>query len=308
MLISMEILSILQCIMEKYTKIAIVITFFSLWLSGYFSSPSQQIIGLFLIFSLGILHGSNDLKLISKVNRVSKPIQLALFIGSYIGTVLIASLLFYYLPSLALIAFVIFSAFHFGEQHFNALPQTTSIFNKAMFLFYGLTILFLLFNLNSTATLEIINSLTGFTFQTEWFRWIIAFTLVIWLLFALTMVFQNKMTWKRLLFELFLLLVFAVVFKTATLIWAFAIYFIFWHSIPSIFEQQNFLYGEVSIKTFVTYVKSSFIIWLISISAIALLFFWIQDEKILLPLLFAFLGAITFAHSLTISKMFKIKG
>ncbi|MFT5249380.1 MAG: hypothetical protein ACI93P_001106, partial [bacterium] len=69
-----------------------------------------------------------------------------------------------------------------------------------------------------------------------------------------------------------------------------------------------FLYGEVSIKTFVTYVKSSFIIWLISISAIALLFFWIQDEKILLPLLFAFLGSITFAHSLTISKMFKIKG
>jgi Brp/Blh family beta-carotene 15,15'-monooxygenase len=293
--------------MENYTKIAIIITFFSLWLSGYFSSPSQQVVGLFLIFSLGILHGSNDLKLISKVTTSSKPIQLALFIGSYIGTVLIASLLFYSIPSFALVAFVIFSAYHFGEQHFNTVSDNTSTFNKSMFLSYGLTILFLLFNLNSTATVEIINSLTGFTFLTVWFKWIFTFTAIIWLLFALTMVLKNNMTWKRLLFELFLLLVFAVVFKTATLIWAFAIYFIFWHSIPSIFEQQSFLYGEVSIKTFIIYIKSSFVIWLISITTVGLLFLWIQDEKILLPLMFAFLGAITFAHSFTISKMFMKK-
>jgi Brp/Blh family beta-carotene 15,15'-monooxygenase len=293
--------------MGNYTKIAIIITFFSLWLSGYFSSPSQQIVGLFLIFSIGILHGSNDLKLISKVTTASKPIQLALFIGSYIGTVLIASLLFYYIPSFALVAFVFFSAYHFGEQHFNAVSNNTSIFNKAMFLSYGLTILFLLFNLNSSATVEIIKSLTGFTFLTDWFQWIFTFTAVIWLLFALNMVLKKNMTWKRLLFELFLLVVFAVVFNTTTLIWAFAIYFIFWHSIPSIFEQQSFLYGEVSIKTFILYIKSSFVIWLISITALGLLFLWIEDEKILLPLMFAFLGAITFAHSFTISKMFMKK-
>jgi Brp/Blh family beta-carotene 15,15'-monooxygenase len=293
--------------MDNYTKIAIIITFFSLWLSGYFSSPSQQVIGLFLIFSLGILHGSNDLKLISKVTTASKPIQLTLFIGSYIGTVLIASFLFYSIPSFALVAFVIFSAYHFGEQHFNTVSNNASTFNKSMFLSYGLTILFLLFNLNSTATVEIINSLTGLTFLTVWFQWIFTFTAIIWLLFALTMVLKNNMTWKRLLFELFLLLVFAVVFKTATLIWAFAIYFIFWHSIPSIFEQQSFLYGEVSIKTFIIYIKSSFVIWLISITTVGLLFLWIQDEKILLPLMFAFLGAITFAHSFTISKMFMKK-
>ena len=293
--------------MDNYTKIAIIITFFSLWLSGYFSSPSQQVVGLFLIFSLGILHGSNDLKLISKVTTASKPIQLTLFIGSYIGTVLIASLLFYSIPSFALVAFVIFSAYHFGEQHFNTVSNNTSTFNKSMFLSYGLTILFLLFNLNSTATVEIINSLTGLTFLTVWFQWIFTFTAIIWLLFALTMVLKNNMTWKRLLFELFLLLVFAVVFKTATLIWGFAIYFIFWHSIPSIFEQQSFLYGEVSIKTFIIYIKSSFVIWLISITTVGLLFLWIQDEKILLPLMFAFLGAITFAHSFTISKMFMKK-
>jgi Brp/Blh family beta-carotene 15,15'-monooxygenase len=293
--------------MGNYTKIAIIITFFSLWLSGYFSSPSQQIVGLFLIFSIGILHGSNDLKLISKVTTASKPIQLALFIGSYIGTVLIASLLFYYIPSFALVAFVFFSAYNFGEQPFNAVSNNTSIFNKAMFLSYGLTILFLLFNLNSSATVEIIKSLTGFTFLTDWFQWIFTFTAVIWLLFALNMVLKKNMTWKRLLFELFLLVVFAVVFNTTTLIWAFAIYFIFWHSIPSIFEQQSFLYGEVSIKTFILYIKSSFVIWLISITALGLLFLWIEDEKILLPLMFAFLGAITFAHSFTISKMFMKK-
>jgi hypothetical protein len=54
-------------------------------------------------------------------------------------------------------------------------------------------------------------------------------------------------------------------------------------------------------------VKSSFLIWLISTGSIVFLYFWLKDEAILLPLLFAFLGAITFAHSLTISQMFRSK-
>jgi Brp/Blh family beta-carotene 15,15'-monooxygenase len=294
--------------MGNYKNIAVIVTFFSLWLSGYFSSPSQQVVALFLIFSLGILHGSNDLLLISKVNKSSKPNQLFLFAGSYIGTVLIASLLFYYIPSIALIAFVIFSAFHFGEQHWNKISKIHSALDKAMFLFYGLTILFLIFALNSLGTLEVINALTGYSLNAEWFNWTLLTTAALWTTCAVYFVYKTRISWQRLLFELFLLLVFAVVFKTTTLVWAFAIYFIFWHSIPSIFEQQAFLYGEISVKTFISYVKSSFFIWLISITAIGLLFFWIQDEKILLPLLFAFLGAITFAHSLTISKMFKTKG
>jgi len=291
----------------KYKKIAILVTFFSLWLSVYFTNPSQEIIALVFIFSFGILHGSNDLLLIRKVNPTRKPVEIFRFFASYIGTVIIGTLLFYFVPVFALAAFIIFSAFHFGEQHWLDTLTTSIRFNRILFLSYGLTILFLLFALNSAATIEVIGSLTSVTVDKNWFHWLLLASGSLWLAQVFVMVWKKRLTWDQLVFELFMLLVFAVVFKTATLIWAFAIYFIFWHSIPSIFEQQQFLYGELSIRTFIKYVKSSFFIWLLSISVMALLFLFIDDQKIVIPLLFAFLGAITFAHSFTISKMFEAK-
>jgi Brp/Blh family beta-carotene 15,15'-monooxygenase len=291
----------------KYKTVSILITFFSLWLSVYMTTPSQEAFALFLIFSLGILHGSNDLLLISKVNTSSKPMQLVIFTTTYIGTVLVASLLFYFIPGFALVAFVIFSAFHFGEQHWNESLTKSNSFNRFLFLNYGLIVLFLLFTLNSIAALDVIYALTGFTFDERWFKWGLLTSSSFWIAQTIIMTYRKYLTWQQLLFEFFMLLVFAIVFNTATLIWGFAIYFIFWHSIPSIFEQQSFLYGEVSTRTFIKYVKSSFLIWLVSISSIVLLFIWLKGDAILLPLLFAFLGAITFAHSLTISRMFKSK-
>jgi len=293
--------------MVKYKEIGILITFFSLWLSVYFAKSSQEIMAFFFIFSLGILHGSNDLKLISRVSASSKSIQLVYFFCSYIATVLVAGLLFYFLPIVALLAFVIFSAFHFGEQHWSELLIYKRSSNHFYFLNYGLTVLFLLFSLNHSATNDIIYELSGGTLSSNTYLIIFFVNITLWVVQSMFFVFKKYFSLQQILFEIFLILVFAIVFKTATLIWAFAIYFIFWHSIPSIIEQQSFLYGEASIRTLKKYINSSFLIWLISISSILLLYFWLQDSATFLPVLFAFLGAITFAHSLTISSMFKTK-
>ncbi|MGK0387247.1 MAG: Brp/Blh family beta-carotene 15,15'-monooxygenase, partial [Patiriisocius sp.] len=108
--------------------------------------------------------------------------------------------------------------------------------------------------------------------------------------------------------ELLLLFVFLIVFKISNLIWSFAIYFILWHSIPSIMEQLDYLYKEISWKSFIKYIQKSFLVWLISILGIStLLYLFRDDKKVFLPIIFSFLGAITFAHSFVISKMFKKK-
>ncbi|CAM3315979.1 Brp/Blh family beta-carotene 15,15'-dioxygenase [Aequorivita lipolytica] len=291
----------------KYERVAIVTTFFSLWLSVSFIHPSQEFIALFLIFSFGILHGSNDLSLIAKVNTASRPKHLAIFISSYVVTVLVASLLFYFIPVVALVFFIFFSAFHFGEQHWSASLNNTSRLNRFLFLNYGLALVFMLFYLNSEATQAVVFSLTKLTVPKQWFLWIFIVSSSLWVLQVLLLAYRKCILLQQLFFEIFMFLIFAIVFKTATLIWAFGIYFIFWHSIPSILEQQSFLYGEVSLRTFIIYLKSSFFIWLVSIISIILLFFWLEDDAIFLPVLFAFLGAITFAHSFTISQMFRLK-
>lgn len=227
------------------------------------------------------------------------------FLGTYIGTVLLASTLFYFIPVFALAAFVIFSAFHFGEQHWSEYFYSAGIQTKAFFLNYGMTILSLLFYLNSSETLEIIAALTSVEFSGVIFLWGLVVFGGLFLIQLLLMYIRKEIAVQELLYELFLILVFLIVFNTATLIWAFAIYFIFWHSIPSIYEQLDYLYGEISFASFRRYLRSSAIVWLISIGGIFGLYFLIRDnEKLFLPLLFAFLGAITFAHSFIISEMF----
>jgi Brp/Blh family beta-carotene 15,15'-monooxygenase len=96
-------------------------------------------------------------------------------------------------------------------------------------------------------------------------------------------------------------------FKVGDLIWAFVIYFIFWHSIPSLLDQIKFLYGKVSLKNFKAYFKSAFLYWLISLFGIVVLYFLLKDYKIFDSIFFSFLAAITFPHVFVIERMFNLK-
>ncbi len=292
----------------NFKKIAVFITLISLWLSNYFIEPSQQILAFLLIFSVGILHGSNDLAIINKLGSSKNFKNVVLLFGSYILTVVVAAGLFYKIPVLALTAFILFSGYHFGEQHWSDINSLSTGIRATLNTSYGLSVLSLLFYLNGPETLDVIQMLTQTEYPESWFLVLALVSAGITMVIFAILLIRQQMDVSRLLFELFLFLVFAIVFKYATLLWAFSIYFIFWHSIPSILEQLNYLYGDVSIKSFKMYLRSSALIWSISIAFIFLMLYIVKDDKdIFVPLFFAFLGAITFAHAFIISKMFSEK-
>ncbi|WP_310555632.1 Brp/Blh family beta-carotene 15,15'-dioxygenase, partial [Flavobacterium sp.] len=106
------------------------------------------------------------------------------------------------------------------------------------------------------------------------------------------------------LLEVFYLLVFTIIFLSSSLIWGFAIYFIIWHSIPSMIDQIKYLYIDVTFSNFKLYFKSAFFYWIASLFGIAILYYIFKDEKIFNALFFSFLAAITFPHVLVILKMF----
>jgi Brp/Blh family beta-carotene 15,15'-monooxygenase len=112
---------------------------------------------------------------------------------------------------------------------------------------------------------------------------------------------------EKILKELFYLIVFTIIFRTSSLIWGFSIYFVIWHSIPSILEQMKFLYGKFSFQNFKSYCKSALIYWLISIMGITLLYYIFKEKQIFNAIFFSFLAAITFPHAFIITKMFSNK-
>ena len=80
----------------------------------------QNILGIVAILSIGIVHGANDLKIISTFTKNDINSSKLKYFSFYLLTVLMGGLLFFFLPSFALLFFVLVSCFHFGEQHWES--------------------------------------------------------------------------------------------------------------------------------------------------------------------------------------------
>ncbi|MGL2964185.1 Brp/Blh family beta-carotene 15,15'-dioxygenase [Flavobacterium sp. RSB2_4_14] len=293
--------------MLKNTNLSILLSFLGLWLTSFLKNEAQIIVGFILILSFGIIHGANDLLLIKKINGSEKTTYWKLLFN-YISIVLIAVILFSFIPWFAMLLFIIVSSYHFGEQHWEnkntySSKVATTLFNTI----YGLFILLLLFQFHEKEVMTILLGITGINLYYINITLLLKIIGLLLLVFFIYSFYTSKVFQKNLAVELLYLVVFTILFKVGSLIWAFAIYFIFWHSIPSLFDQIKFLFGEVSVENFKAYVKSAFIYWITSIVGIIILYFILKDYKIFDSIFFSFLAAITFPHVFVIERMFHSK-
>ena len=132
--------------MRNYTNIATIVSFLALWLVSFFSENYQIIGGFALILTFGILHGSNDIKLLGKIttqkNNTSK-VRVSIY---YVLFIIVGAVLFYLLPLLALLCFILVSSYHFGEQQWQNLPTTLQSWLIHLYQFLsGFIILLLIF-------------------------------------------------------------------------------------------------------------------------------------------------------------------
>jgi Brp/Blh family beta-carotene 15,15'-monooxygenase len=290
--------------MLKYTNIAIIASFFCLWLNSFFPKEVQIFIGFSFIFTFGILHGANDLLLIKNTNDSTNRISFKKILLYYILVVLSGLLLFYLIPIVALLLFILVSAFHFGDQQGLYLDFNVSKYLLIFYPFiYGIVILFLLFFFHANEVEEIISEIIRFELPNYYINEVFITSAFLFIIMSSYFYWKFESIRQKIRVELFFLLVFAIIFKTSSLIWGFAIYFIIWHSIPSILDQIKFIYGSFSFSHFISYCKNAFAYWLASLIGIGLLYFLFRDKEIFNAIFFSFLAAITFPHVLVILKM-----
>lgn len=280
----------------------LVSTFMALGISIYFSTVVEDAFGLFLILTIGVLHGSNDLVLIKRSQTFTAPTSWKNLIY-YIIVVLTTALFFYFIPQVALPVFVLFSAYHFGEQHWGSGFSERNTFDPVFYTLYGLFIFCMLFSAHGAEVDRIIYQISSLELPEYFFAVSLLFLGGLLALFFAVFVINRKLKtfWVE---ELFYLLVFFVVFNTATLLWSFAVYFVLWHSLPSLKDQILFLFGSFDRFNILRYLKSSWPYWVVSVMALGgLLYLFRGSEQILLALFFSFLAAITFPHVLVIARM-----
>ena len=294
--------------MNKLFNFSIVASFIGLWIVSKVNPEFEIILGFLFIFSFGVLHGSNDILLILKLSSKKYKRNFFKVIALYVLTIIIAIVLFYVFPSIGLMLFILFSAFHFGEQNWEAINlNLKNTYKKIFYTTYGLFILFLLFKLNTNDVLDITDSILSSSMGALWIDYVFLFTLIFLIVFFAINLVINKKKYKIFILEIFKLLIFGVIFEVSTLIWGFTIYFILWHSIPSLFEQITYIYGDFDKENAIDYVKKAFPYWLISIIGLVVLYLVFNDNSLIYTIFFSFIAAITFPHTIVINRLFKSK-
>ena len=293
--------------MKKNYRFSIVFSFLGLWITTLFPEDFELFLGFFLIFTFGMIHGSNDMLIVNKLTNLKKT-SFIKTLATYLLVVSIAVLIFYWLPSIALILFVCFSAYHFGEQHWEeSLESITNTSKRLYFFAYGLFVLFMVFYFNEASVKMIVNEISGMTLNQLYTEHVLITLGVFMLSFLAVMLRQKEIKLNTVITELFTLLVLVIIFKSSSLIWGFTIYFIIWHSIPSLLEQIRFAYGSLDRKNIINYIKAALPYWLVSLVGMTLLYFVFKDEKHFYSMFFAFIAAVTFPHSIVMLKMFTKK-
>ncbi len=283
----------------KYYQISILVTFLFILVVPLLSDVFTDFLWGFAVLTLGILHGANDLEIISKSFKGKLNHLYFKSILVYILVVLLGAVFFFTLPGLALIIFVMFSSYHFGEEHWeDRLP--ISVANFVFYILYGAFLFFLMFSLQYEPVVEVIQKISGRLLPFEFFLYT-AIGLGITLL--TTMLFHSSLR-PHLIKECLILVLLSGIFYVGSLLFAFAFYFVVWHSFPSLLNQLKFLYGDMNFKSFLRYFKHSIIYWLASLISLYLVYRYMDFEAdYFMPLFFSFLAAITFPHTIVMGMM-----
>ena len=279
-------------------SLMLVSSFLLLWLAIVGSEQFQSALAYVGILSIGILHGANDLKVLLRLKGEESNVSGLRFLGLYVALVLAVLIVFILLPSIALPVFILVSSYHFGEQHFSELKGPRMTWRTLLRLGYGLFIFSTLFWTNASLAAQIMSEIADVVVSPVWFQYGFHASLIL-LVSGTAGCYSSLLKQYRVVEELFLLLLFPILFSTAGLLLGFAIYFVVWHSYPSLLEQLDYLYQDTSRKAAWRYVRESALYWIAAIVGLGLLLYFFMDRTDeLLAIVVVFLAAITVPHSL----------
>ena len=278
----------------------IFFTFLLFWVSIQFGQIIEDSIAYIIVLSIGIIHGSNDFTILKKKKK--NTIDLIKSTSFYLFLILLCIACYLINSFVAILFFVILSSYHFGEQHLENKFTGSKYVKSIIYVVYGILIFSLIFIENLKDVEVIMRNLTGEIIPNSWIETMLVSSSLL-LITLIAHQFTRKIKPKiQIVRELFYILLLYLVFKSSSLILGFAIYFVLWHSIPSILDQTKFLSGVYTFKTMLEYLKTAFVYWLISITGLVIAYYYFS-ESLFNSMIFIVLFAVTAPHVWVMNRM-----
>ncbi|WP_226389361.1 Brp/Blh family beta-carotene 15,15'-dioxygenase [Penaeicola halotolerans] len=249
---------------------------------------------ILVMMTVGIPHGSIDHLLAGKqTNRK----ELFLFFTKYIGIILLYAVLWYLLPIVSLIVFLIISAYHFGQGHF--ISHEIKQLKWLTYIIFGAHWLIVILASDPVLTIEILQPIIN----VYWWENIALIVLLVSSIACLTLTFIHKLhVHSKFLTELIGL---TVLLYTLPLLLSFALYFGFWHALPTMIQEYKALKNKQADFNLMSFVKQLIPLTLISLIGITFLLWasqrWLEEEALIL-LFFILISVITAPHVIVMDR------
>ena len=277
--------------------VGLLICLVFMFLQENYSVVQFSLFGIILL-SIGIPHGAID-QLISnpKIDRKG----LRKFLVSYISLIGAYLALWYFIPVLALLAFLIMSAYHFGQSHFLTVPANPK-FSSVLFLSRGGFFLSAILLGSWDTTILILSPIIDLAFLGQFRLPLLGLFLGATLLIQLI---SGPKFNKNHLLELFIL---GPILYFTPLLVGFIVYFGFWHALPSMMAEYRFLRSFKAYDSFKKFMIQLLPFSLISLLGIGLIV-WLGlknlNELELILVFFVLISLISFPHILYMDRFLK---
>ncbi|MFT4760518.1 MAG: Brp/Blh family beta-carotene 15,15'-monooxygenase [Paraglaciecola sp.] len=266
---------------------------------------------ILLILFLGIPHGATDYILFRHINGGNNKKLLTQFFCSYFLLMGLFGLVWWMLPSLALMIFLAISIYHFGQSEWHYL-KVDKVSRKLLYCSWGAFALFtpLLWNYEETAFIveNIID--IKILLSTEYQIFIPVLLIAFIVIQTLVLAWRKKISRRKLAEGWGALLLLTVLFYCTSLMVGFAIYFVFWHSIDSIKDQFTQLRETHSEYTFGSYLKQVIPFTLVAFGGIGF-FTWFSPAVLMsgawIGQFFVLISVVTLPHSLLMDSFLEPK-
>lgn len=251
-----------------------------------------------ILITVGIPHGGIDHLIHNpEIDRVG----LIKFILGYLVLMLIYGLIWWFLPKLALLAFLLMSAYHFGQSHFIGKPVPRKLIFLTMLFKGGFFLCVILFG-SWEMTQSIIQPILEISISMPIQLFLILFFLIssisTQLISGLNLSVEDWMEY---------LILSPLLFFSPLLI-SFIVYFGFWHALPSMAEEFRFLKTKPAfdnLKKFGIQLLPFSLISLFGIAVLLVIGLNYLEENQLFLLFFALISLISFPHILYMDAFLK---
>lgn len=272
----------------------------------------QLPVAALIIITLGIPHGATDYLLYSHLlkEKMSKKNIIRFFVA-YLAVVFFYGLVWYISSSLALCIFLFISVYHFGQSNWNYIKKISKYNAFLLYSLWGSFVLFTPIIMQWDTSLAILNQIVAIDLPaiSVLQQWLIAGSLYIGCILCTALLYISKqIDNQQVLKEALSISLLLLLFANAPLMIGFGFYFVFWHSLSSVFDQIVFYRKKKSTFNLLDYYKNALPLTFVSVIGMALLFHLSQQfstDISFLSLFFIMLSTITLPHMLLIEQQYE---